>query len=274
VATRSSVLGLEIAVDNGQLKALAAAGLASCGVWERLDSTDETRLEFAVFRAAITAHLVGIIAVLARIQVAVAAGRGASLVVAGGVAATRLLGAGLRAALSVPVKEAVLVLAGVAQLARLDHAVSANRLGARLAWRGAIGARLLLAGARTAVAADGVPVVTGLAAFEYSVATERYTGLSGHATLPTSFHRRLAISWAAVAADGVPVVAGFVRSQYPVSTFSLINAGLARRVTLEVSFDLAHFVAAVAVVLVAVIALLAQVLVQNAVAAFLIVNLD
>jgi hypothetical protein len=175
------------------------------------------------------------------------------LVVARAVTTARLLGAGLGAAACVPEKEAVLALAtagrivrivaAVALLVFLFHSVSANRLGARAGPRRAGGARLYLAGARTAIIVSGIAVVAGLGARELAVATDRGAGLSWHATLVTGFDV-LAVCRAPVATDDVSVVAVLVNSQYLVPTNPLTNARLPRGWTHIVGLDLAEGVAA------------------------------
>ena len=125
VATRGDILGLEIAVDDGHLEArFRCIGCARRRGQLRLSGTGEPSLLFAVRRAAITAHLVAVVAFFTRINVSVAAGCGAGLVLARAVATIGLLGAGLRAAGSIPVEKPILG-AGVAHLTRLQHAVAA-----------------------------------------------------------------------------------------------------------------------------------------------------
>jgi hypothetical protein len=67
VATGGDILGLEIAVDDGEFKARARTGLASRRVQLQVVGTRETSLLLAVLRAAIPARLVAIIALLALI---------------------------------------------------------------------------------------------------------------------------------------------------------------------------------------------------------------
>jgi hypothetical protein len=111
---------------------------------------------------------------------------------------TRLLGAGLRAARSVPKEEAILAWAifegqicrigsAVALLVLLFYSVSANRFGtgAWPVWAG--GARLYLAGARTAVAVIGIAIVAGLTTLLLAITANRGAGLSWHATLEAFF---------------------------------------------------------------------------------------
>ena len=201
VATRSNILGLEIAVNDRHLKARVAGvrgQFARLSVRLRLGGTGEPALYLAGAGAAVPVILIAIITVLARINIAIAACRRASLVVARAVMTTRLLGAGLRAARSVPIEEAILARATLRRVRRIGSAVallvllwdsvSANRLGtgAWPVWAG--GARLYLAGARTAVAVIGIAVVAGLSSLLLVVTANRGARLSWHATLEAFFN--------------------------------------------------------------------------------------
>ena len=267
------IFRLEIAVGNGQLEALACAGFAGRRVLEGLVFALETILNLAVFGTAVAILLIAIVAILARILVAVTTRERTGLVLALVVATLGFKGAGLGTTLAVAVEEAVLVLAKVAELAGLLHPVSAFRLNAGLphVWTG--GAGLDLAGTGAAVIALVVAVVASLAPDLLPITTERDTTLSWNATL-IAILDGLTIGRTAVPTVRIAVVTGFVGGQNLVSAFSLIDAWLSRVWTLPVGFDLAQLVATIAGVFVPVIALLAFVLIQRAIATFRVVDCD
>src|SRR6185436_1836927 len=131
--------------NDRELEALAGARRAGLGVGAHLRRTGEARLLLALVVAAVALREVAVVAILARLDVAVAAAR-----VAGtrrrAVAALRFLDAGLGAATGVADEQAVALerardaVTLVARLAGLDHLVTAH-------------GRLALAGRRAVVAA-------------------------------------------------------------------------------------------------------------------------
>jgi hypothetical protein len=175
-------------------------------------------LHFALRRATIAIHQVSVVAVFPRIQITVAAGRGAGQGLAATVLADRLLGAGLGAAFAVAVEQAIHGLATTWQVHRVEPtvtlfagfelAVTTKRPGAGLARRGALGRRLHLAGARTPVAAGRVTVVAGFRTKHLAVPAKGRALFPRHTALVADFNG-LATGGAAVASDGVAVIAGF-----------------------------------------------------------------
>jgi hypothetical protein len=174
VTARSNILGLEIAVNDRQIEAVAnIPGLrARRGVLACLGRASKATLDRAGRRTTIAVYQVSVIAGFAWIEVAVAAGRGASLGLAATVLTIRLLRAGFRAALAVAVEQAVhglatawqigWIRAAIAQFGLFENPVAALRHLTRLSRRWTVRARFELARAGTAVAADGIAIVADL----------------------------------------------------------------------------------------------------------------
>src|SRR5690606_30442596 len=212
-------------------------------------------LELTGARTAVAVHRVAVVARLAvrRVDVTVPAGSAAGNGDATSIPALGLLSASFRAARAIAVEQAVQLRAQITRLAGLDHAVAAHRsrahrVDARVAGLGE-------AGARAAVAADGVAIVAVLAAREHHVAADGHARLSGDTALPAGFDRG-AVRRAAVAISGVAVVAGLHARQDAVAAHDGADAGRVFDGAFVVELDLACLVAAVAVFLVAVVALL------------------
>src|SRR6185312_14792440 len=128
----------------------------------------EPRLDLAIGRAAVAAHVVSVVAGLVDDQAVPAPGRAA----AAGLARRLVLALG-RAAVE---RERIAV---VAALGPLDHLVAAGGVAALAGAAAALPARLELAGRRAAVTGRGVPVVAQLGDHGDSVSAARHpvTGL-------------------------------------------------------------------------------------------------
>ena len=128
----ADALVLEVAVNDRELEAVPRARRAGLGVGAHLRRAGEARLFLALIVAAVALREVAVVALFARLDVAVAAAR-----VAGtrrrAVAALRLLDAALRAAGAVAEEQAVALerardaVTLVARLAGLDLLVAAHR---------------------------------------------------------------------------------------------------------------------------------------------------
>ena len=217
-------LVLEVAVDNGHLQALRgctavrSVRAGDCVVLRDV-AAHEAGFQRAGRRAAVAGGVVAVVAGLAHLHRAITARDGARLILARGVAAARLLGAGLRAPGRVAEKQTVRPLAAARQVRRIGAAIAAlvPFLGAITAGRDCAGAlaagrasarrtRLDLADRRAAVAAGRVAVVAGLDANFHPVTASGNARPTGRGTEVAS-RGASAIRRATVTADGIAVIA-------------------------------------------------------------------
>jgi hypothetical protein len=182
--------------------------------------------DLASRRAAITACLVTVVALLAAHDDAVATGRGTPR-------GPRAIGLNL-AVLRTPIEGHGVAV--IAALSGFDYAVSTNSWCAYARAAGALETRLDFAGRGTAVTAHSIAVVALFRSRDDAISAQSRAGLSGDTTYIAGLD--LTGRRATITTDGISVVALLVGCQYTVSAYGHVYARLARGWTTPVGFDL------------------------------------
>jgi hypothetical protein len=260
-------MAVEISIRDGHYQALKPRGAgARLRVALYCRRAFKPTLGLARRRATIPADLVAVVALLVGVYVTIPASMGAGAGDPTGVAALGLIGACLRAARSIAIKETV-IFSFVAALVLFHYAIAANSLGANGLRRrfGAIGARFNLTSTGTTVTVCGVAVIAslghrpGCVRSHNAVTADWDTGLAGHSALPARFDG-FAVPGTTIATHRVAVIAGFLAHELPITTYGQRSASSNGRTDPLVRvLQLARLRTAVAAYLIAVIALLIRI---------------